>query len=287
MTQWASFLVVIVFILVVVLVLARQSQAIIEEYPTGNQPTGDPTPEQPAGDEVATEIPSVEPSTTGRKEKRNGAPSHDEEFIPPASRQPRAEQELVFSPLLMQANVAVTQGIVALLVIAAAWYFNIPAAAFGIVAEPMSTGLPAVVGGITFGLVLWLCNEGATRVADALDASYDERVRELLAPESGVGWALLFGVVLPLIAVSEELLFRAALIGVPAAGFDLSPWLLAVGSSAAFALGHGAQGRVGIIVTGLLGFVLAAGYIVTGSLLLVIIAHYVVNAMEFFIHEYR
>ena len=33
---------------------------------------------------------------------------------------------------------------------------------------------------------------------------------------------------LPIIAVFEELLFRAALIGVLAAGFDLSPWLLAV-----------------------------------------------------------
>jgi membrane protease YdiL (CAAX protease family) len=91
--------------------------------------------------------------------------------------------------------------------------------------------------------------------------------------------------VLPLIALSEELLFRAALIGVPAAGFAVSPWLLAVGSSLLFALGHGAQGRVGIVVTGVLGFALAAGYILTGSLLVVVAAHYVVNAMEFLLHE--
>ncbi|MEF8814925.1 MAG: CPBP family intramembrane glutamic endopeptidase, partial [Halovenus sp.] len=91
--------------------------------------------------------------------------------------------------------------------------------------------------------------------------------------------------VLPLVALSEELLFRAALIGVPAAGYGLSPWLLAVVSSLAFAFAHGAQGRVGIVVTGSLGFVLAGGYILSGSLLLVVVAHYVINAVEFLVHE--
>ena len=71
----------------------------------------------------------------------------------------------------------------------------------------------------------------------------------------------------------------------PAAGYGVSPWLLAVVASAAFALGHGAQGRVGVVVTGALGFVLAAGYVVSGSLLLVVVAHYVINALEFLVHE--
>jgi membrane protease YdiL (CAAX protease family) len=42
---------------------------------------------------------------------------------------------------------------------------------------------------------------------------------------------------------------------------------------------------VGVVVTGLLGFVLAAGYVVTGSLVVVVAAHYVINALEFFVHE--
>jgi membrane protease YdiL (CAAX protease family) len=75
------------------------------------------------------------------------------------------------------------------------------------------------------------------------------------------------------------------LIGVPTAAYSFSPWPLALASAGAFALGHDAQGRVGIVVTGLLGFVLAAGYIFTGSLLVVVIAHYVVNALEFVVHE--
>jgi membrane protease YdiL (CAAX protease family) len=133
---------------------------------------------------------------------------------------------------------------------------------------------------------LWLGNELSTAVADVVGAAYDEGVRELLAPDSPSGWVVLFGVVLPIIAVAEELLFRAALIGVPATFFGVSPWLLAVLASVAFALGHGAQGRVGVVVTGLLGFVLAAGYILTGSVVVVIVAHYVINALEFLIHEY-
>ena len=40
-------------------------------------------------------------------------------------------------------------------------------------------------------------------------------------------------------------------------GFGVDPWLLALISSVPFALGHAAQGDVGIIVTDLLRFVLA------------------------------
>ena len=90
---------------------------------------------------------------------------------------------------------------------------------------------------------------------------------------------------LPVIAAFEELLFRAALVGGFAAGFGVSPWPLAVLSSAAFAAGHGAQGRLGVAVTGLLGFVLAAAFVLTESLLVVVVAHYVVNAVEFGLAE--
>lgn len=187
---------------------------------------------------------------------------------------------------LLLANVTVTQALVALVLLVAIWYFSIPAWALGVSAM-LSPALLLTIGlGVSFGLVLWVGNELSTTLADAVGASYDESVRELLAPESTGGWLALFGVVLPLIAFAEELLFRAALIGVPAAAYGVSPWLLAVVSSGAFALGHGAQGRVGIAVTGALGFVLAGGYIVSGSLLLVVVAHYVINAMEFLVHEY-
>jgi membrane protease YdiL (CAAX protease family) len=187
---------------------------------------------------------------------------------------------------MMLANVAVTQGVVAGLVVGAAWYFAIPADALGATLEPDGSTIALVGAGVGFGGLLWVANELATTVADAVGAAYDEALRELLAPETTGGWLLLYGGVLPIIALSEELLFRAALIGVPAAGYGLSPVVLAVVSSVAFALGHGAQGRVGVVVTGALGLVLAGAYVVSGSLLLVVVAHYVVNMLEFLVHEH-
>jgi membrane protease YdiL (CAAX protease family) len=92
-------------------------------------------------------------------------------------------------------------------------------------------------------------------------------------------------VTLPTVAVFEEFLFRATLVGAFAAGFGVSPWLLAVLSSLAFAVGHGAQGPAGIVVTGVLGLVLAAAFVLTGSLVVVAVAHYLVNAVEFLRHR--
>lgn len=268
------------------LVVARQSQDLLA---SGDERTVE-LPERDGGDSLGAATDSSE--QTPERAAPTAEPPREAAGLDPAGRsapdapvhgQPR---EIELTPGMVIANVAATQGLIAGIVLAAGWYFSIPADAFGITADPLSTGLPALGIGAAFGAVLWVGNELATTLADAVGAAYDEGVREMLAPESPGGWLLLFGGVLPLIAVSEELLFRAALIGVPAASFAVSPWLLAVGSSLAFALGHGAQGRVGVVVTGLLGFVLAAGYVISGSLLVVIVAHYVVNALEFFVHEY-
>ncbi len=118
----------------------------------------------------------------------------------------------------------------------------------------------------------------------------NEALRGALAPDSVGGWAVLLFAVLPTVALFEEFLFRAVLVGAFAAGaaatgVPASPWLLAAGSSVAFALGHGAQGRAGVVATGALGFVLAAAFLLTESLLAVVIAHYLVNALTFVVHE--
>jgi membrane protease YdiL (CAAX protease family) len=187
------------------------------------------------------------------------------------------------SPVVLLVNVAFSQGLFGLLLLAGAWYTGIPASAFG--AGSGDVGLDALAVGVGFGIALSLANGVAGAAASALGRDPSEDLRALLAPDSAGGWVLLLGVVLPLIAGFEELLFRGALVGVMATGFGWSPWLLALASSAAFALGHGAQGPVGIVVTGLLGFVLAAGYVITGSLLVVVVAHYLVNAVEFVAYE--
>lgn len=315
MPAWNPFLAVTLLTLGALLVLARLSQNTIEEHALNPEPD---TTEDSAGENLeaasaeqavprqteATTTQSdlaTEPSTTISEDRSGIAPDDspiDAQADTPAdgptgpadsSATPQTaadtEPELVLTPRVLLANVALTQALVVLVLVGAAWYFDIPAAAFGVSGDAAVSGLPAVGIGIAFGAVLWVANDLSTTLADAVGAAYDERVRELLAPETTGGWVALFGGVLPLIAVAEELMFRAALIGVPEAGYGINVWVLAVASSLAFALGHGAQGRVGVVVTGALGFVLAIGYIYTGSLVVVVVAHYVINALEFLVHE--
>ncbi|MFP9191999.1 CPBP family intramembrane glutamic endopeptidase [Natronosalvus vescus] len=185
---------------------------------------------------------------------------------------------------MLLANVAFSQGLLAAVILGAAVYAAIPPEALGVRfdQEYLVTGLLVGTG---IGIALYVANELGAGLSVRLGIDHDESLRELLAPEDARGWFLLLVFVLPIIAFFEELLFRAALIGALSAGFDVPIWLLAVGSSLAFAVGHGMQGTVGIIVTGALGLVLAALFIVTQSLLVVVVAHYLINALEFVVHE--
>lgn len=196
---------------------------------------------------------------------------------------PETEPDVELSSGLLLANVALSQGVLLGVLLAAAWYTQVPLEALGVGAG--LTGTAALVAGAILGIGLYLGSELGGAVASRLGFEYDEGLRELLAPDSAGGWAVLLGLVLPVIAFFEEFLFRAALIGAVAAGYGVSPWLLAVLSSILFAIGHGAQGNTGIVVTGLLGFVLAAAFVLTESLLVVVVAHYLVNALEFVVHE--
>jgi len=307
MTQWATFVGLTGVVLVVLLVLSHLTQAAFSdadgdavtkraettahdadwyasvpvESATDNTTANAPAPPddgQSAIDDRSATGTDQRPADSSRSrtpaEPADPRPDPAENGIDPAS----------LSSGALLANVAVSQGLFALVLVGAAIYTAIPATALGIEFSGafLETGL---VLGIAAGTVIYVANELAAATATRLGFDHDETLRELLAPDSIGGWlALLLGV-LPIIAVFEEFLFRAALIGVPAAGFGLSPWLLAVGSSIAFALGHGMQGSVGVVVTGLLGFVLAAIFIVTESLLVVVVAHYLINALEFVIHE--
>lgn len=302
MAQPVPFLFIAATLTLGLLGLARQSADLLQsgEQSVGGADNSVRPTEPPDNEAAATSSNPVVEHPTERVPQQRAVPRDVTDLNPRENstansfehprdaeiRNPDPPREIELTPAMVIANVAATQGLMAGVIIAAGLYFAIPLDAVGVTAAPLSTGLLGVGVGVGFGAVLWAGNELATNLADAVGAAYDEGVREMLAPTSPGGWLLLFGVVLPLIAIAEELLFRAALIGVPAAFFAVSPWLLAVVASLAFALGHGAQGRVGVVVTGLLGFVLAGGYILTGSLLVVIVAHYVVNALEFLIHEY-
>lgn len=264
MAEWATFVGLTGVVTALLLALSYVSQSIVEDR-TAPETGGEGVPE--AGKGTAADP--------------NGRESETERRAEGATSGGRGEPEL--TPGLLLANVALSQGLFGAVLLAAAWYTTIPLDALGI--GTGVDGLEAVGIGLGLGVALYLASEAGGAVAEGLGFEYDERLRELLAPDSLVGWAVLLGVVLPIIAAFEEFLFRAALIGAVAAGYGVSPWLLAVVSSVLFALGHGAQGRTGVVVTGLLGFALAAAFVLTESLLVVVLAHYVVNALEFVVHE--
>lgn len=245
MAEYPFFAVVVGSVLIVLLVLTRFSAAAL-----------------PIESDESSRSEPVEVESTGLKSQSSG-PS--------------------ISTVALLANVTVSQGLFAIILLGAAWYFSIPLTAFG--EDPSLSVAEATMLGLVVGFIFYGLNELATAIGRQRGLTASEALRSALAPETAGGWAVLLLVVLPIIAGFEELLFRGALIGVFAIGFDVSPWLLAVGSSVAFALGHGAQGRLGVVVTGLLGFGLATVFILTDSLLVVIVAHYVVNACEFIVHE--
>ena len=179
------------------------------------------------------------------------------------------------------ANVALTHGLMASVVLVLAWYAELPWAALGLGPVSFSTvGL-----GLGLGVGLYAASEAAAAAADRLGVEYDERLRELLAPESLGEWALMLLVILPIVAGAEELLFRGALIGALGFGLDLPVAALVVGSSILFGAGHSAQGTLGVVATAALGLVLGAAFVLTGSLAVVVVAHYAVNALEFVVEE--
>lgn len=269
MTDWPTFAGLVGVILLVVLVLAHASRGLIEEIGDDERPPHDGATSIDDGDGDGPSEGTSDRSTTQSRAQ-------------PSARDQRISN-ITTGELL--ANVALSHGLFGVILVLGVWYTQVPPRTLGVEATPVSVGLPAVAIGLGLGVVLYLANEVGAAVGQRFGIGHSEALREALAPESTRGWILLLGVVLPIVAAFEELLFRAALIGALSVGFGVSPWVLAVASSIAFAFGHGAQGPGGIVVTGVLGFALALAFVVTGSLLAVIVAHYVVNALEFLIHE--
>jgi len=266
--NWAAFVGLSGVIVSLVVLLAHLSQRLLDAEPTDRRST---VRLQPTG---------LDPGVAGSRWIR----------VRPAGRS-AATQHAASSPdspsfiptLSLLANVVLTQGFFGGVLLIGALVFSIPLSAFGVGPEPLSTGVPAVGLGIVLGIGLWIGSELAVALVDAAGIGYDQQLRSMLTPTTRGEWVLLFGVVLPIVAASEEFIFRAAAIGVPATGLDASPWALAVVSSLAFGVAHGAQGRAGVVVTGLLGMALATAFVLTNSVLVVVVAHYLLNALEFLV----
>lgn len=174
-------------------------------------------------------------------------------------------------------NILLTHGLLAGGVLLLAWGAAIPYAHLGL----RTVSLVEIGIGIALGIGLAILNESIQQGLNQVGIEVDARLREWLTPDSARGWAVLLGVVLPIVAISEELLFRAALIGVPTVAYSIPDSLMIVVAAIPFGLAHGIQGRPGMIVAGGLGVVLGWAFVLSGSLTVVVVAHLLVNTIEF------
>lgn len=149
-------------------------------------------------------------------------------------------------------------------------------------AEATSVGPDALALGLGLGVALYLFTELLIPAMDALGLAYEPGYGEL-APASTRGWLAFLGLELPAISLREELVFRVALVGVAASLLGLSPWLLAVVSTAVFGAIH-FTGDGGVVIATILGGCLAIAFVLSNSLLAVVVAHTVVNGAEFVVH---
>ncbi|WP_396610403.1 lysostaphin resistance A-like protein [Haloferax sp. S1W] len=286
MTDWAAFAGFTGVILAVLLALAHLSRGI--PHADGGDPYFDRDADSRAAavdddsDADSSEARPVDSNTTHGEADgtHHDAPAPSGAPFPPMGEDSVPSPDI--PPQMLLANVAVSQGLLGVFLVTSVWYTSVPVSALGL----SFTGLPSKLAlGVALGIALYAVNRAGTSVSREFGLVPDESLRETLTPETAAGWALLLFAVLPLIAGFEELLFRGALVGAISVGFDVSPWFMATLSSVAFGVGHGAQGRLGIVVTGLLGFVLAAAFVLTESLVVVVVAHYLVNALEFVCHH--
>ncbi|MFW5956409.1 MAG: type II CAAX prenyl endopeptidase Rce1 family protein [Halorhabdus sp.] len=271
MTRWAAFVGLTAVLITFLLVLTHLTQRLVAARGDGGRP-----------DRPGSGCRPGQSGSLDTVEERNGQGTAVETRLPVA----KEDHLETFSTGALLANVGLTQGLIALTLLLGAWFFGVPAEALGITLDSVGDVSRTALFGGGLGLGLFLLSETATTVAEAMGLAHDEALRTLLAPTTTGGWVVLLGLALPTVVVGEELLFRAGAIGVPVTGFGTPAWAMALISSVAFAFCHGIQGRVGILITGLLGLALAGAFVHTESLLLVVVAHYVLNATEFLVHEW-
>jgi len=278
-TDWTAFAGFAGVVVALFLLLARASQSMVSAVEDPDEMVSETDgPDDQAHARPGTGVPPTPVSDDRRPPRPEKARSTPDDGEPAPAATPSLAS---YGTGALLANVLATQGLFAGLIAAGVVYWEVPARAVG-------AGVPSpwtvAVGG-ALGAALYVGNEAGAAALQRAGLGHEETLRELLAPASTRDWALLLGGVLPVVALAEELVFRGVLVGALATGFALPAWGLAAASSVAFGLGHGAQGRGGVLVTGLLGFALATAFVLTGSLALVVVAHYVVNALEFVVHE--
>ncbi len=204
MTQWATFVGITGVVLVLLLVLSHLTQSSFDsagaasdqhhEAQTGPAPA-DASTEGPTEDSTAvSESAPLEDSLP-----ENETSSHNDargDDIDPSD----------LSSGMVLANVALSQGLFAFVLIGAAVYTAIPASALGIEFSRSYLVMGLLVGALA-GLVLYVANEIGAAVATRVGFTHDEQLRELLAPESARGGSSCWSVCFPLSPSSRNCSF--------------------------------------------------------------------------------
>ena len=127
MTRWAAFAGITLAVLSLLLVLARLSQSAVTPAP-------------------------VAPEDRRRLDGLDDGAGHLEAPTAPAPKRTPAEATLGPGPepttAALLANVAVSHGLLAALLLGGIWLADIPASALGITSAPLSTGLPEPFAGV-------------------------------------------------------------------------------------------------------------------------------------------
>ncbi len=143
----------------------------------------------------------------------------------------------------------------------------------------ISSPLAEISIGLTFGLVVQSLLHPVTRWAvDRFgEEIYSPMVIRNILPANNREWALVPLALLPA-ALVEELLFRSLLLGGLSAIWPPLP--LAILGALLFGAMHAPQRLLGVLMTGVVGFLLSMLFLWRWTLLSVFVAHYTINVLQ-------
>jgi hypothetical protein len=157
-----------------------------------------------------------------------------------------------------------------------AWFSGLPAAELGLTFKNPWRSLSL---GLGVGLITQLVVSMATYQAIKYFGPqiYSPWLIRNILPRQAHEWLLVTLAFLPPV-VMEELLFRTLLIG----GFQsiVSLPVLIVGTSIVFGLMHLPQGKLGVVVAGIINALFCLLFIWSGALLVTVSAHYILNLLQ-------
>lgn len=139
-----------------------------------------------------------------------------------------------------------------------------------------------LIAGVALGVGLWLSLVGLTWILAARGIEFSESrnsVARLMDTEDKYHWNVVIGVVYPLVAFGEELLFRGAFIGGLHAAWGLPIWVLILVSGILYGLPQLPSDAFSFLRVSAIGWALAGGWVLVGSLVVPILAHYIVNVL--------